>query len=192
MGTILPLHHSGIRVHGGSPINVPRGAKALPAVETRGKLRGTHGHGLKSRTPSEHPNPTTKIGAAHRLSGWPKKSPNFIFTTKMVFPKSLKFMNSGSEAKMGGEFTYQSKWDPKTVLTTATSRGRRGAANSCQASSGRPWRVRWTQSTQYPASGASVFFLGGRVVDCPTKTPSVECRAWGLDGPLLWHMRDRM
>ena len=33
----------------------------------------------------------------HLLSGWPKKSPNFIFATKMVFPKSLKFMNSGSE-----------------------------------------------------------------------------------------------
>ena len=33
----------------------------------------------------------------HWLSGWPKKSPNFIFTTKMVFPKSLKFMSSGSQ-----------------------------------------------------------------------------------------------
>ena len=33
---------------------------------------------------------------AHWLR-WPKKSPNFIFSTKMVFPKSLKFMNSGSE-----------------------------------------------------------------------------------------------
>ena len=33
----------------------------------------------------------------HWLSGWPKKSSNFIITTKMVFPKSLKFMNSGSE-----------------------------------------------------------------------------------------------
>ena len=38
-------------------------------------------------TPSEHPNPTTKIGS-----------------------------------KMGGEFTYQPKWDPKTVLTTGKSR----------------------------------------------------------------------
>ena len=38
-----------------------------------------NGHGSKSkaRTPSEHPNPTTKIGS-----------------------------------KMGGEFTYQPKWDP--------------------------------------------------------------------------------
>ena len=35
--------------------------------------------------------------AGHLLSGWPKKSSNFIFITKMVFPKSLKFMNSGSE-----------------------------------------------------------------------------------------------
>ena len=33
----------------------------------------------------------------HWLSGWPKRSPNFIFTTQMVFPKSLKFMNSGTE-----------------------------------------------------------------------------------------------
>ena len=33
----------------------------------------------------------------NRLSGWPRKSSNFIFTTKMVFPKSLKFMNSGSD-----------------------------------------------------------------------------------------------
>ena len=33
----------------------------------------------------------------HWLSGWPKKSPNFRLTTKMVFPKSLKFMNSGSQ-----------------------------------------------------------------------------------------------
>ena len=35
----------------------------------------------------------------HLPSGGPKKSPNFIFTTKMVFPKSLKFMNSGGELK---------------------------------------------------------------------------------------------
>ena len=34
---------------------------------------------------------------SHRLSGWSKKSQNFIFTTKMVFPESLKFMNSESE-----------------------------------------------------------------------------------------------
>ena len=33
----------------------------------------------------------------HWLSGWPKTNPNSTFTTKMVFPKSLKFMNSGSE-----------------------------------------------------------------------------------------------
>ena len=38
----------------------------------------------------------------HWLSGWPKKSPNFFCTTKMVqTPKSLKFMNSGSEYKGG-------------------------------------------------------------------------------------------
>ena len=40
------------------------------------------------------PNPKSD---SHFLSGWPNKSPNFLFTTKMVFPKSLKFMNSGSE-----------------------------------------------------------------------------------------------
>ena len=34
---------------------------------------------------------------SHWLSRWPKKSPNLIFTTKTVFPKSLEFMNSGSE-----------------------------------------------------------------------------------------------
>ena len=33
----------------------------------------------------------------HLPSGWPQTNPNFIFTTKMVFPKSFKFMNSGSE-----------------------------------------------------------------------------------------------
>ena len=38
------------------------------------------------------------LGSTHLLSGWPKKSPNFTFATKMVFPKSLKFMNSGSES----------------------------------------------------------------------------------------------
>ena len=27
----------------------------------------------------------------------PKKSPNFTFTTKIIFPKKLKFTNSGSE-----------------------------------------------------------------------------------------------
>ena len=37
------------------------------------------------------------IYITHCLSGWPKKNLNFKFTTKMVFPKSLKFMNSGSE-----------------------------------------------------------------------------------------------
>ena len=36
-------------------------------------------------------------GLPHWLSGWPKKRKNLIFTTKMVFPKSLKLMNSGSE-----------------------------------------------------------------------------------------------
>ena len=38
---------------------------------------------------------------SHLLSGWPIKSYNFILTTKMVFPKSLKFMNSGSEVPFG-------------------------------------------------------------------------------------------
>ena len=38
----------------------------------------------------------------HLLSGWPKKSSNFIFTTKMIFPKRLKFMNSGSEVPFFG------------------------------------------------------------------------------------------
>ena len=45
------------------------------------------GHGSKARlAPSEHPNPTTKIGS-----------------------------------KMGGEFTYQPKRDPKTALTTTAN-----------------------------------------------------------------------
>ena len=39
------------------------------------------------------------VVSTHLLSGWPKKSSNFIFTTQLVFPKSLKFMNSGSESK---------------------------------------------------------------------------------------------
>ena len=35
------------------------------------------------------------------LAEWmAKKSPHFIYTTKVVFPKSLKFMNSGSEKRM--------------------------------------------------------------------------------------------
>ena len=34
---------------------------------------------------------------SHLLSGWPKKSPSVLFTTKMVFPESLKSINSGSE-----------------------------------------------------------------------------------------------
>ena len=38
-----------------------------------------------------------RLCLTHLLSGWPKNSSNFIFTTKMVFPKSLKIMNSGSE-----------------------------------------------------------------------------------------------
>ena len=47
----------------------------------------TPGHGSKSHTPSEHPNPTIKI-----------------------------------DSKMGGEFTYQPKWDQtKTVLTTTAT-----------------------------------------------------------------------
>ena len=36
------------------------------------------------------------ICCPHFPSGLAKKSSNFLFTTKMVFPKSLKFMNSGS------------------------------------------------------------------------------------------------
>ena len=28
---------------------------------------------------------------------WPQKSPNFLFATKMVFPKSVEFMNSGTQ-----------------------------------------------------------------------------------------------
>ena len=43
------------------------------------------------------PNKATEC-LSHLLSGWPKKSSNFIFTTKVVFPKKfIKFMNSGSE-----------------------------------------------------------------------------------------------
>ena len=36
-----------------------------------------------------------------QLTEWfaKQKSPNFVFTTKMVFPKSLVFMNSGSQTK---------------------------------------------------------------------------------------------
>ena len=47
------------------------------------------------------PHPSHKKERTHLLSGWPKKSPNFLFTTKMVFPKSLKFMKSGSERERG-------------------------------------------------------------------------------------------
>ena len=42
---------------------------------------------------------------AHFLTsrvGWPTKSLNFLFPTKMVFPKSLKFMSSGSEYMNSG------------------------------------------------------------------------------------------
>ena len=46
------------------------------------------GHKSQIVPPSEHPNPTTKMGS-----------------------------------KMGGEFTYQPKWDPKTVLTTTAISG---------------------------------------------------------------------
>ena len=40
--------------------------------------------------------PEEGLSKAHLPSGWPQNSPNFIFTTTMVFPNSLKFMNSGS------------------------------------------------------------------------------------------------
>ena len=46
--------------------------------------------------PKKHGKPLS-----HLLSGWPKKSSNFRFTTKMVFPKSLKFMDSESELFVG-------------------------------------------------------------------------------------------
>ena len=46
----------------------------------------------------------------HLLSGWPKikSKPNYRFTTKMVFPKRLKFMNSGSEQYI--YFLRQGTW----------------------------------------------------------------------------------
>ena len=40
---------------------------------------------------------SSRIRHTHWLSGWPKKGPNFLFTTKIVFQKSLQFINSGSE-----------------------------------------------------------------------------------------------
>ena len=50
------------------------------------------------------------VTPTHRLSGWPEKSSNFIVTTKMVFPKSLKFLNSGSER--GGELSKPQRGNP--------------------------------------------------------------------------------
>ena len=59
---------------------------------------GDPGPGLNDRTLAMVHDPSGAWCSPHLLSGWPKKSPNFIFATKMVFPKSLKFMNSGSES----------------------------------------------------------------------------------------------
>ena len=55
---------------------------------------------------------------AHWLSGWPQKSPNFMFTTKMVFPKSLKFMNSGPIQKGRGwwGFKVMDAWNQQRVM----------------------------------------------------------------------------
>ena len=36
--------------------------------------------------------------SSHLLSGIATKSPNFLFTTKMIFPKSSTSRNSGSES----------------------------------------------------------------------------------------------
>ena len=59
------------------------------------------------------------VFVTHLLSGWPKKSSNFIFTTKMVFPKSLKFMNSGSEVIKTSKPTVGISW-PLAVLLAPT------------------------------------------------------------------------
>ena len=64
-----------------SEVNTPEFRRSFWAPSNFIARNKADGHWSKSRTPSEHPNPSTKIGS-----------------------------------KMGGEFTYQPKWDPKTVL----------------------------------------------------------------------------
>ena len=66
----------------------------------------------------------------HLLSGWPKKSQNFIFATKMVFPKSLKFLNSGSEELISPSYKYE-VFPPKEISIPGST----GipAPNSCTA-----------------------------------------------------------
>ena len=60
----------------------------MSLVDYRATRSTRTGHRLSTKTTKRD---------THFLSGWPKKSPNFLFTTTMVFPKSLKLMNSGSE-----------------------------------------------------------------------------------------------
>ena len=52
------------------------------------------------------------------LSGWPRKSSNFIYTTKLVFPKSLKFMNSGSEIPLA---SWVKKASPRQELCASSA-----------------------------------------------------------------------
>ena len=66
-----------------------------PVPKMKLKRVGTLGSVLSMHVPSLK----GQVGLV-LLSGWPTKSSNFIFTTKLVFPKSLKFMNSGSDCQM--------------------------------------------------------------------------------------------
>ena len=72
--------------------------------------------------------------SSHWLSGWPKQSPSFIFTTKMVFPKSLKFMNSGSESS---SHLFKEPWNNISICwdgkATILDKGQKaGSAQMCR------------------------------------------------------------
>ena len=103
---------------------------------------------------------------AHWLSGWPKKSPNFVFTTKMVFPKSLKFMNSGSQIATGrtshGAPTSSTSTGPKTGDLGTASRVPRPTSKGPAAGYRYPllgW-LRGSTGKDHLAQGNSPFLEG--------------------------------
>ena len=103
---------------------------------------------------------------SHWLSGWPQKSPNFFCTTKTVLPKSLRFMNSGTE-----------KWSkPQHLKSKSTSQTKR--QKSASRLSGGLWRC---------ARGR---LLGGhergsRPLGSQPPIHSTHPRTWNLTGGFL-------
>ena len=123
--------------------------------------------------------PTERRKRPQFLSGLATKVRPRCLPLRTVFPKSVQVheLAMGQKpvppvnipiptkigSKMGGEFTYPTFWDPKTVLTTANSGSQQPFRLSHQSGWAPPWqhsappraRPSWWPRPQTPGAGAS-------------------------------------